>query len=61
MSYASNTNRRACAMPDLPPGRAFSKPLLRALGCGAAEAPLQPVAKALTRSGMAHALARLGQ
>ena len=47
--------RRACAMPDLPHGRAFFQHLLRALLWQCLGRPLHPVAPALPRSGMAQA------
>jgi len=56
MTKIKQTHRRASAMPDLPPGRAFSKLMSQARRVACVEEASPKVAKALPRSGMSLAL-----
>ena len=59
MNVAKMKNRRVCAMPDLPPGRAYSN-----TGSRAKTVPLSNTRFleliGLPRSGMTHTLAHIG-
>ncbi len=59
MTIIKSKNRRVCAMPDLPPGRAY-RTIRRYPGTAARLKVGLPLLERLPRSGMAHTLVQLG-